>query len=55
VRVAGHVVASLKADGSQSEPLIALKTSIAGAAAAPLLTDMAGFKHLEGALKPSST
>jgi AsmA protein len=32
-----------------------LKTSISGASAAPLLTDMAGFKHLEGALKPSST
>lgn len=47
----GHVVANLRADGSQSEPSIALKTSIAGAAAAPLLTDMADFKHLEGALK----
>jgi AsmA protein len=47
----GHVVANLRADGSQSEPSIALKSSIAGAAAAPLLTDMAGFKHLEGALK----
>ncbi|MDX0282894.1 AsmA family protein [Sinorhizobium meliloti] len=47
----GHVVASLRADGSQSEPSIALKTSISGASAAPLLTDMAGFKHLEGSLK----
>ncbi|MDW9813183.1 AsmA family protein [Sinorhizobium meliloti] len=47
----GHVVASLRADGSQSEPSIALKTSISGASAAPLLTDMAGFKYLEGSLK----
>ncbi|EHK79124.1 AsmA family protein [Sinorhizobium meliloti CCNWSX0020] len=47
----GHVVASLRADGSQPEPSIALKTSISGASAAPLLTDMAGFKHLEGSLK----
>ncbi|CAC48955.1 putative protein, similar to protein involved in assembly of outer membrane proteins (plasmid) [Sinorhizobium meliloti 1021] len=47
----GHVVASLRADSSQSEPSIALKTSISGASAAPLLTDMAGFKHLEGSLK----
>ncbi|RVE92008.1 hypothetical protein CN238_04635 [Sinorhizobium meliloti] len=28
-----------------------METSISGASAAPLLTDMAGFKHLEGALK----
>ncbi|MDW9985767.1 AsmA family protein [Sinorhizobium meliloti] len=47
----GHVVASLKADGSQPEPSIALQASISGASAAPLLTDMAGFKYLEGALK----
>ncbi|WP_248446452.1 AsmA family protein [Sinorhizobium meliloti] len=47
----GHVVASLKADGTQPEPSIALQASIAGASAAPLLTDMAGFKYLEGALK----
>ncbi|MDE3787264.1 AsmA family protein [Sinorhizobium meliloti] len=47
----GHVVASFRADGSQSEPSIDLQASISGVAAAPLLTDMAGFKHLEGALK----
>ncbi|MDX0229019.1 AsmA family protein [Sinorhizobium meliloti] len=47
----GHVVASLKADGSQPEPSIDLQASISGASAAPLLTDMAGFKYLEGALK----
>ncbi|MBB4187331.1 AsmA protein [Sinorhizobium terangae] len=47
----GHVAASLKADGSQSEPSIALQASISGASAAPLLTDMAGFRHLEGALQ----
>lgn len=47
----GHVVASLKADGTQPEPSIALQASISGASAAPLLTDMAGFKYLEGALK----
>ncbi|YCI04618.1 AsmA family protein [Ensifer sp. D2-11] len=47
----GHVVANLKADGSQPEPSIALQASISGASAAPLLTDMAGFKYLEGALK----
>lgn len=47
----GHVVASLRADGSQPEPSIALQASISGASAAPLLTDMAGFKYLEGALK----
>ncbi|MDX0630233.1 AsmA family protein [Sinorhizobium medicae] len=46
----GHVVASLKADGSQPEPSIALQASISGASAAPLLTDMAGFRYLEGAL-----
>lgn len=47
----GQVTASLKADGSQSEPSIALQASISGASAAPLLTDMAGFRHLEGALQ----
>ncbi|ARS68800.1 AsmA family protein [Sinorhizobium meliloti] len=47
----GNVVASLKADGSQPEPSIDLQASISGASAAPLLTDMAGFKYLEGALK----
>ncbi|MGH0253605.1 AsmA family protein [Sinorhizobium meliloti] len=47
----GHVAASLKADGSQPEPSIDLQASISGASAAPLLTDMAGFKYLEGALK----
>ncbi|QLL66279.1 AsmA family protein [Sinorhizobium mexicanum] len=47
----GQVAASLKADGSQSEPAIALQASISGASAAPLLTDMAGFRHLEGALQ----
>ncbi|WP_457812852.1 AsmA family protein (plasmid) [Sinorhizobium meliloti] len=47
----GHVVASLKADGSQPEPSIDLQASISGASAAPLLTDMAGFQYLEGALK----
>ncbi|MCA1439343.1 AsmA family protein [Ensifer sp. IC4062] len=47
----GQVAASLKADGSQSEPSIALQASISGASAAPLLTDMAGFRHLEGALQ----
>ncbi|RVG74416.1 AsmA family protein [Sinorhizobium meliloti] len=47
----GHVIASLKADGSQPEPSIDLQASISGASAAPLLTDMAGFKYLEGALK----
>ncbi|MDW9428088.1 AsmA family protein [Sinorhizobium meliloti] len=47
----GQVVASLKADGSQPEPSIDLQASISGASAAPLLTDMAGFKYLEGALK----
>ncbi len=47
----GHVVASLKADGSQPEPSIALQASISGASAASLLTDMAGFRYLEGALK----
>ncbi|PST23870.1 AsmA family protein [Mesorhizobium plurifarium] len=47
----GHIVANLRADGSRSEPSIALKTSISGASAAPLLKDMADFKHLEGTLK----
>nr|WP_234704982.1 AsmA family protein [Sinorhizobium meliloti] len=47
----GHIVASLKADGSRAEPSISLQASISGASAAPLLTDMAGFKYLEGALK----
>jgi AsmA protein len=47
----GHIVASLKADGSRPEPSIALQASISGASAAPLLTDMAGFRYLEGALK----
>lgn len=47
----GHIVASLKADGSRTEPTIALQASISGASAAPLLTDMAGFRYLEGALK----
>ncbi|THK34639.1 AsmA family protein [Ensifer sp. MPMI2T] len=47
----GQVAASLRADGSQSEPSIALQASISGASAAPLLTDMAGFRHLEGALQ----
>ncbi|RVL97909.1 AsmA-like C-terminal region-containing protein, partial [Sinorhizobium meliloti] len=47
----GHVVASLKADGTQPEPSIALQATISGASAAPLLTDMAGFRYLEGALK----
>ncbi|WFU50224.1 AsmA family protein [Sinorhizobium terangae] len=47
----GQVAASLKADGSQAEPSIALQASISEASAVPLLTDMAGFKHLEGALQ----
>ncbi|MQX44091.1 AsmA family protein [Sinorhizobium meliloti] len=47
----GHVVASLKAEGTQPEPSIALQATISGASAAPLLTDMAGFRYLEGALK----
>ncbi|WP_376743713.1 AsmA family protein [Ensifer canadensis] len=47
----GHITASLRADGSGSEPSIALNASITGASAAPLLTDMAGFRHLEGALQ----
>ncbi|MCA1409456.1 AsmA family protein, partial [Ensifer sp. BRP08] len=47
----GQVAASLKADGSQPEPSIALQASISGASAAPLLTDMAGFRHLAGALQ----
>ncbi|MDX0587358.1 AsmA family protein [Sinorhizobium medicae] len=46
----GHVVASLKADGSQPEPSIAFQASISRASSAPLLTDMAGFRYLEGAL-----
>lgn len=46
----GHVVASLKADGSQPVPSIALQASISRASSAPLLTDMAGFRYLEGAL-----
>ncbi|OWZ95675.1 membrane assembly protein AsmA [Sinorhizobium sp. LM21] len=47
----GQVAASLTADGSGTEPSIAVKASISGASAAPLLTDLANFKHLEGALQ----
>lgn len=47
----GEVAASLKADGSGPEASIALKAEIAGASAAPLLIDLANFKHLEGALQ----
>ncbi|OCP06532.1 MULTISPECIES: AsmA family protein [unclassified Ensifer] len=47
----GQVAASLRADASGSEPSIALKASISGASSAPLLTDLANFKHLEGALQ----
>ncbi|MDE3764955.1 AsmA family protein [Sinorhizobium meliloti] len=47
----GHVIANFRADGSETEPSTALKTSISGISVAPLLTYMAGFKHLEGALK----
>ncbi|MDX0604962.1 AsmA family protein [Sinorhizobium medicae] len=46
----GHVVASLKADGSQPEPSIAFQASLSRVSSAPLLTDMAGFRYLEGAL-----
>lgn len=47
----GLVTASLRADGSGPDASIALKASIAGASAAPLLADLANFKHLEGALQ----
>ncbi|MCZ4089252.1 AsmA family protein [Sinorhizobium psoraleae] len=47
----GHVAANLKADGSGGEPAIALQASISGASAAPLLSDMANFRNLEGALQ----
>lgn len=47
----GKVAANLRADGSGSEPAIALKAAIAGASAAPLLNDLANFRHLEGALQ----
>ncbi|MBK5569214.1 AsmA family protein [Ensifer sp. SSB1] len=47
----GRMAASLKADGTGEQASIALKASIAGASAAPLLIDLANFKHLEGALQ----
>ncbi len=47
----GRMAANLKADGTAEEASIALKASIAGASAAPLLIDLANFKHLEGALQ----
>ncbi|WP_077963451.1 AsmA family protein [Ensifer adhaerens] len=47
----GQVAASLTADGSGTEPSIAVRASISGASAAPLLIDLANFKHLEGALQ----
>jgi len=47
----GRMAANLKADGTGEGASIALKASIAGASAAPLLIDLANFKHLEGALQ----
>ncbi|WVT76782.1 AsmA family protein (plasmid) [Sinorhizobium chiapasense] len=47
----GRMAANLKADGTGEEASITLKASIAGASAAPLLIDLANFKHLEGALQ----
>ncbi|HEV7308032.1 AsmA family protein [Ensifer sp.] len=47
----GKAAASLRADGSGSEPSITVKASISGASSAPLLADLANFKHLEGALE----
>ncbi|MGE6781630.1 AsmA family protein [Ensifer adhaerens] len=47
----GQMAASVTADGSGAEPSIAVRASISGASAAPLLTDLANFKHLEGALQ----
>lgn len=47
----GRMAANLRADGTGEEASIALKASIAGASAAPLLIDLANFKHLEGALQ----
>ncbi|WDZ79720.1 AsmA family protein (plasmid) [Ensifer adhaerens] len=47
----GRMAANLSADGTGEEASIALKASIAGASAAPLLIDLANFKHLEGALQ----
>ncbi|WP_425987149.1 AsmA family protein [Ensifer sp. R-19] len=47
----GRMAANLRADGTGEDASIALKASIAGASAAPLLIDLANFKYLEGALQ----
>ncbi|TPI16676.1 AsmA family protein [Mesorhizobium sp. B4-1-1] len=46
----GTIAADMTADGSQDAASLDLNTAIAGAAAAPLLRDAAGFDRIEGTL-----